>query len=108
MVTAPILHASVKIVDLLLQNMPREKIHASKDGSTGKTVSNFAATNRNKLANAIKKGEYDAKEYTPILKEYDAIVDLLAKRAPPQTPPWAQPFPPDSALARGIIGGKKK
>jgi hypothetical protein len=91
--TVPILHASTVIVDLLLRNMPREKIHASENGSTGKTPLNLALANSNKLRNGIEKGEYDAKEYTPILKEYEAIFDLLQKYAPLQTPPGAQRIP---------------
>jgi hypothetical protein len=82
----PILHVSAEIVDLLLKHMPKEKICISEDESPDKTPSHLAFVNRNKLANGIKEGEYDAKEYAPILKEYDKIVDLLEKHAPSQRP----------------------
>jgi hypothetical protein len=75
----PILYASAAIVDLLLKHMPRAKIHASKDGSPSTTPSNLVRMSRNRLRNGIKKGEYDAKKYAPILREYDKIVDLLEK-----------------------------
>jgi hypothetical protein len=100
--TMPTLHASAAMVELLLKNMPREIIHASENGSTDKTPLNLALANRNQLANGIKKGEYDAREYTSILKEYEAIFDLLQKHAPPQDtgsiPPWYDP--PSCTLLR--------
>jgi hypothetical protein len=74
-------------VDLLLKDMPREKIHALEDRSPDSTPLKLAWTNRSKVRKGIREGKYNAQEYEPILKEYDAIVDLLEKHAPPQRLP---------------------
>ncbi|MDR0678470.1 MAG: hypothetical protein LBF44_02960, partial [Holosporaceae bacterium] len=90
-------YASVKIVELLLKNMLPEKIHAMKDYKVELTPLKWARSSCKRISDKIKKGEYDANEYDPIQKEYEAIVNLLERRAPPQGPGhtlfWHDPTP---------------
>jgi hypothetical protein len=90
-------YASVKIVELLLKNMSPRKIHAMKNCRVELTPLNWARSSCKRISDKIKKGKYDANEYDPIQKEYEAIVNLLEKCAPPQgpgtIPPWHDPTP---------------
>jgi hypothetical protein len=88
-------YASVKIVELLLKNMPLKKIRAMKNCLVELTPLNWARSSHKRILDKIKKGEYDANEYDPIQKEYEAIVNLLERHAPPQRPPCAQRIPSD-------------